>query len=290
MIYIDGKIYTKENAKISVYDHGLLYGDGVFEGIRIYHGKIFRLNQHIRRLYDSAKAIRLNIPMNPDELAAAMINLVIESEKVDGYIRLVITRGVGDLGLNPHNCKKASIIIIVDDIQLYPKEYYDKGVCLHTSSLRRMPVDSLDPRIKSLNYLNNIMAKLEAIDAGCPEAIILNKEGHVVECSADNLFYIHNSALCTPMTSSGALEGITRGVVIELAEQLGILWNEKITTLYDLYTADECFLTGSGAEIVPVVGIDNRVIGSGMPGETTARIRKAFAQLILQEAHEKIAV
>ncbi|RPJ09714.1 MAG: branched-chain-amino-acid transaminase [Spirochaetaceae bacterium] len=284
MIYIDGKIYGKEDAKISVFDHGLLYGDGVFEGIRIYHGRIFRLKAHLDRLYNSAQAIRLSIPMEKDKLGQIMQDMVDNEKKKDGYIRLVVTRGVGDLGINPYLCKKASIIIIVDNIQLFPPEYYTKGVRLKTSSLRRVGVDTFDPRIKSLNYLNNILAKIEALDAGCLEAVILNKEGYVTECTGDNIFFVHNGKIMTPPCYIGALEGITRGAVLELCLKTGMPVEERNSTLYDLYTADECFLTGSGAELVPVIEIDGRTIGNGAPGKITASITKAFNRLVEQEA------
>ncbi len=279
-IYIDGDFYAKEDAKISVYDHGLLYGDGVFEGIRIYNDRIFRLKEHIKRLYLSAGAILLDIGITQDAMITAVQKTVEANKKKDGYIRLVVTRGVGNLGLNPFTCKKASIIIIVDDIQLYPEEHYEKGISIITSSVRRIPPDSLDPRIKSLNYLNNIMAKTEAIQAGCLEALMLNQQGYVAECTGDNIFYIKDRALFTPASSLGALQGITRDVVIEAAEKAGITFREAATTTYDLYTSDECFLTGTAAEMIPVVTIDGRTIGNGKPGEITLDLKKAFMKSI----------
>ncbi|BCS94873.1 branched chain amino acid aminotransferase [Desulfoluna limicola] len=282
-IYIDGNWFDKDEAKISVYDHGLLYGDGVFEGIRIYGGTIFRLKEHVRRLYDSAKAIMLTIPMTAVEMEALLIEAVERNNKQEGYIRLVITRGVGDLGINPATCPKASVIAIVDDIALYPAEHYEKGIKVITASTRRNSPDALDPKIKSLNYLNNVMAKMEARQAGCLEAIMLNREGKVAECTGDNIFYVRNGVLITPSGDQGALKGITRDVVIEAAEGIGMETRAVPTTLYDLYTADECFLTGTAAEMIPVTTIDGRSIGEGKPGPETSKIREAFQALIRNE-------
>jgi len=279
-IYIDGKYYDKSDAKVSVFDHGLLYGDGVFEGIRIYNSKVFRIKEHIERLYESAKAIILEIPMTKEEMKAAVEDAVKVNERKDGYIRLVITRGEGSLGLDPASCKKATVIIIVSDIQLYPKEYYEKGIALVTVTSRRIPSECLDPRIKSLNYLNNIMAKLEAKQAGCLEAVMLNTEGFVAECTADNIFIVKEGRLLTPSAYHGALEGITRQTVMEIAEKLGIESAETTLAPYDLYTADECFLTGTGAEIVPVVKIDGRVIGDGVPGKVTKMLVENFKKYV----------
>lgn len=279
-IYIDGKYYDKENAKISVYDHGLLYGDGVFEGLRIYNAKVFKLQEHIDRLYDSANAILLPIPMTKGEMIKAVNETVQRNDKQNGYIRLVITRGKGNLGLNPFNCDKASVIIIVDDIQLYPKTCYDDGIAIITASVRRVPPDSLDPKIKSLNYLNNIMAKIEAIQSGCLEALMLNREGYVAECTGDNIFYIKNRILVTPDSSHGALAGITRDTVVEAAQNLGLPIRMKPVTTYDLYTADECFLTGTAAELIPVVRIDGRTIGNGKPGPLTLDLKDAFLRIV----------
>lgn len=279
-IYIDGKYYDKSNAKISVFDHGLLYGDGVFEGIRIYNGKVFKLKEHIQRLYDSAKAILLEIPMTMKEMEAAVEDAVKVNEKKDGYIRLVVTRGEGSLGLDPALCKKATIIIIVDNIQLYPKEYYEKGIEVITVATRRIPSECLDPRIKSLNYLNNILAKIEAKQAGCLEAVMLNTQGFVAECSADNIFIVKNGGLLTPAAYHGALDGVTRQTVMELAEKMGIKTYEATLTRYDLYNTDECFMTGTGAEIIPVIKIDGRVIGNGRPGPITGKLINSFNELI----------
>lgn len=276
LIYIDGKFYKKEEAKISVYDHGLLYGDGIFEGIRIYKKKIFRLKEHLERLFGSAKAIKLSVPLGITEMEKAVIETVKLSKKADGYIRLIVTRGEGSLGIDPMRCKKATVIIIVDDIQLYPAEYYRKGIKIITASSRRISPDSLDPRIKSLNYLNNIMAKMEAANSGCQEAVMLNREGYVAECTADNIFIVMDDSLLTPSGSKGALNGITKNEVIKIAEKKGIKTRESELTQYDLYNSDECFLTGTGAEVIPVVEIDGRVVGHGKPGEITQKLMKEF--------------
>ncbi len=280
-IYIDGKYYDKADARVSVFDHGLLYGDGVFEGIRIYNGKIFKIKEHIDRIYESAKAILLEIPITKDEMKSAVLDAVKVNERKDGYIRLVVTRGEGSLGLDPSSCKKATVIIIVSDIQLYPKEYYEKGIALVTVTSRRIPSECLDPRIKTLNYLNNIMAKLEAKQSGCLEAVMLNHQGFVAECTADNIFIVKHEKLLTPSAYHGALEGITRQTVMEIAEKLSIKSEETTLAPYDLYTADECFLTGTGAEIVPVVKIDGRVIGSGVPGKITKMLVEHFRKYVM---------
>lgn len=279
-IYIDGEFCDKDQAKISVYDHGLLYGDGVFEGLRIYSGKVFKLAEHLNRLYDSARAIHLTVPLAIEEMTAVVLETVALNEKIDGYIRLVVTRGKGNLGLNPFTCERASIIIIVDDIQLYPAACYDEGIAVITASVRRMPAQCLDPRIKSLNYLNNIMAKVEAIHAGCLEALMLNVEGYVAECTGDNVFYIKNQKLMTPETFHGALAGITRDTVIDAARDIGVAVECRATTPYDIYTADECFLTGTAAEMIPVVKVDGRIIGDGKPGPFTADLKKSFLNRI----------
>lgn len=278
-IYIDGKYYDREDAKISVFDHGLLYGDGVFEGIRIYNTKVFKLEEHIERLYRSARAILLEIPMTKEEMGNAALDAVKINEKENGYIRLIVTRGEGQLGIDPVSCKKATVIIIVSDIQLYPEEYYKNGIEIVTASSRRIPSDGLDPRIKSLNYLNNIMAKLEARQAGCLEAVMLNKEGFVAECTGDNIFVVKGVELFTPAPYHGALDGITMGTVMEIAETLGITTHETTLTRYDLYNADECFMTGSGAEIIPVIKIDGRTIGEGKPGSITEKLVNGFKKL-----------
>ena len=280
-IYINGEYYGRADARVSVFDHGLLYGDGVFEGIRIYNGKVFKLKEHIERLYYSAKAILLEIPMSRGKLEKAVLNTVRINEKGNGYIRLVVTRGDGLLGIDPTTCDRPTIIIIVDDIKLYPEEYYKNGIEIITASSRRIPSDCLDPRIKSLNYLNNIMAKLEAKQAGCLEAVMLNREGFVAECTGDNIFIVKNNELFTPASYHGALDGITMQTVIEIAQSLGIKTHETTLTRYDLYNADESFMTGTGAEIIPVIKIDGRVIGNGKPGAITQRLIKRFRKLLV---------
>jgi len=278
-IFIDGKYYSEQDAKVSVFDHGLLYGDGIFEGIRIYHGRIFKLREHIDRLFCSAKAILLNMPMTHEELVKATVETCRENKLRDGYIRLLVTRGVGNLGLNPNTCKKASVIIIADKIQLYPKEYYEKGLQIVTVPTTRNLHSALNPAIKSLNYLNNILAKIEANNAGCEEAIMLNSAGFVAECTGDNVFIIRDGGMFTPPLSAGALYGITRATVMGLARDGGIKVSEPDLTRYDLFNADECFLTGTGAEIIPVVKIDGRVIGDGKPGKVTRMLEESYHSL-----------
>ncbi len=271
-ILIDGKFYEERDAKVSVLDHGLLYGDGVFEGIRAYNGRVFRLKEHIDRLFSSAKAILLELPLTHAEFMRATVDACRENKIRDGYIRLVVTRGVGTLGLNPSRCKKPSVIIIAGKIQLYPPELYECGMAVVTVPTTRNLHNALNPAIKSLNYLNNILAKIEAVNAGCEEAVMLNADGYVAECTGDNLFIVKGGQLSTPPLSAGALYGITRSVVMEIAGESGLKVAEPNLTRYDLYNADECFLTGTGAEIVPVVKIDGRVIGTGKPGPVTQRL------------------
>ena len=268
-IYIDGHYLDEANAKISVFDHGLLYGDGIFEGIRAYNGRVFKLKEHIDRLFYSAKAILLNIPLSHAEIMRAVVDTCRQNGIRDGYVRLLVTRGVGGLGLNPNKCKKPSVIIIADKIQLYPAEMYERGLDIITVPTVRNLHSALNPAIKSLNYLNNILAKIEANNGGCEEAIMLNSEGYVSECTGDNVFIIKDGQMFTPPLSAGALYGITRGVVMELARLSGIPVSEPNLTRYDLFNADECFLTGTGAELIPVVKIDGRVIGTGKPGQVT---------------------
>jgi branched-chain amino acid aminotransferase len=275
-VWINGKFFDKLDAKVSVYDHGLLYGDGVFEGLRIYSGRVFRLKEHIDRLYDSAKAIALTIPISPSEMTAAVEATVKENAKIDGYIRLLVTRGTGTLGLDPRKCD-AQVIVIVDDIALYPKELYENGLEIITASTIRNHPNALNPRIKSLNYLNNILAKIEAIRAGCLEAIMLNHMGEVAECTADNIFVIKNGILRTPPATACILEGITRNVVIEIARGLGLTVLEVTLHKHDVYIADEMFLTGSGAEIIPVMKVDDRVIGAGKQGPITRTLREHYS-------------
>ncbi|MDR2191457.1 MAG: branched-chain-amino-acid transaminase [Endomicrobium sp.] len=280
-IYLDGKLVPSDEAKISVFDHGLLYGDGIFEGIRAYNSRIFRFKEHLDRLWASAKAINLEIPISKKEMEKATIKTLLANNLKDAYIRMIVTRGVGDLGLDPRKCTGApSIIIITDNISLYPAELYEKGMEVVTASTRRIRPDSLSPNIKSLNYLNNIMAKIEAIRAGVMETIMLNSEGYVVECTGDNIFLVKNGAVYTPPASSGALEGITRNAAIELAKnKLKIPVKEQLLTIYDVYTADECFLTGTAAEIIPVVCVDLRKISDGTPGKITVKLIKEFKSL-----------
>jgi branched-chain amino acid aminotransferase len=279
-VWIDAKLYDKEDAKISVYDHGLLYGDGVFEGIRVYSGRIFKNEQHLRRLWDSAKAIRLTIPYTQQEITAAMYETVKANNFTDCYIRLLVTRGAGYLGLNPNKCPRASAIVIADTIELYPREMYEKGMAVITASVIRNHPNALSPRIKSLNYLNNILAKIEAVDAGVPEAIMLNQEGNVAECTADNIFIVKGGTVYTPTTHDGILEGVTRDVIIDLCRRQNIPCFEKSLQRHDLYIADECFLTGTGAEVVPVTKVDGRPIANGQPGPTTKKIIEAFHRYI----------
>lgn len=278
-IYIDGKFLDQAEAKISVFDHGLLYGDGIFEGIRAYQGRVFKLREHIARLFCSAKAILLQIPLTADELIAAVLETCRENGIRDGYIRLVVTRGVGSLGLNPNSCKQPSVIIIADKIQIYPPEFYEKGLVIITVPTVRNLHSALNPAIKSLNYLNNILAKIEAHNGGCEEALMLNAEGYVSEGTVENVFIVQRGALHTPPLFAGALYGITRGVVMELGREAGLSVHETNLTRYDLFNADECFLTGTGAEIVPVVKIDGRIIGSGRPGPVTGDLISRFHAL-----------
>jgi branched-chain amino acid aminotransferase len=278
-IWINGKLFDKADAKVSVYDHGLLYGDGVFEGIRIYAGKVFRLREHIDRLYESALAIHLEIPMSREAMADAVVATVKANDKHEGYIRLVITRGPGTLGIDPRRCDEPQVIIIVDDISLYPAEVYERGMEVITASIIRNHPNALNPRIKSLNYLNNILAKMEATRAGCQEAVMLNHVGEVSECTGDNIFIVKRGVLKTPPATAGILEGVTRSAVIELARAAKIPLEETSISRHDLYIADEFFLTGTAAEVVPVVKCDDRVIGTGKPGPITRQLRERFFQL-----------
>jgi branched-chain amino acid aminotransferase len=279
-IWIDGKLVDKENAKISVYDHGLLYGDGVFEGIRVYSGRIFECDAHLRRLFDSAKAIRLKIPLTAEQLKSAMEQTFKANNFNDCYIRLIVTRGAGGLGIDPSLCATPSVIIITDLIVMHDKELYEKGIPVITASLLRMHPNSLSPRVKSLNYLNNILARIEAHDAGCRDAIMLNHEGNVAEATVQNVFIVRDGLVQTPLPSDGILEGVTRRVIIELCKKLGIPCVEKILQRLDLYVADEIFLTGTGAEVMPVTKVDGRVIGSGQVGPITRKLMDAFGRHI----------
>lgn len=279
-VYINGKFFDKPDAKISVYDHGLLYGDGVFEGIRIYAGKAFKLKEHVHRLFESARHIKLEIPLSPDQMCKAINDTIAANKKQDGYIRPLVTRGAGSLGLDPRKTDDPQVIIIVDDISLYPPELYENGMEIATVATIRNHPNALNPRIKSLNYLNNILAKIEGTMAGCLEALMLNHKGEIAECSADNVFLVKGEVLRTPPLDAGILEGITRNTVIDLAEALGIGVVEMALTRHDVFTADECFLTGTGAEIIPVTKCDGRLIGAGKPGPITKQLREAYHQLV----------
>jgi len=275
-VWLNGDLVPREEAKISVFDHAVLYGDGVFEGIRSYAGKVFRLEAHVRRLYDSARGIRLAIPMTQEEMARAVTDTLAANGLADSYIRVVVTRGAGTLGLDPNRCPHPTVFIICDKITLYPKELYENGLEVITASTMRNHPNAVNPRLKSLNYLNNILAKIEAIDAGTLEAVMLNHLGYVAECTGDNLFVVRDSRLFTPPIAAGILEGITRDEIIDIARRQGTEVREENLTRQDLYVADECFLTGTAAEVVPVVRIDKRPIGAGVPGPVTKRLAEAF--------------
>ena len=278
-VYLNGKLVPLKDAKVSVFDHGLLYGDGVFEGIRAYNGRVFMLEAHIDRLFRSAHAIVLKIPLSKAALIRAVVATCKANRTLNGYVRLVVTRGVGTLGLNPYSCRQPQVIIIADAIQLYAKELYEQGLRVVTAGSLRNHSESLSPCIKSLNYLNNIMAKLEAINSGVEEVIMLNPQGNVAEASGDNIFIFKGNQLLTPPISAGALEGVTRDVVMDLARQRGYEVREITLTRYDLYTADEMFLTGTGAEIISVVDMDRRIIGTGKPGRRTLELTAGFHEL-----------
>jgi branched-chain amino acid aminotransferase len=281
-VYINGKFFDKADARISVYDHGLLYGDGVFEGIRVYGGKVFRLKEHVERLFESARHIKLDIPLTRPQMIEAIQSTVEINKKVDGYIRPIVTRGAGTLGLDPRKTSDPQVIIIVDDIVMYPPELYENGMDIATVATIRNHPAALNPRIKSLNYLNNILAKIEGQLAGCLEVLMLNHKGEVSECSGDNIFLVKHGVLKTPPTDAGILEGITRAAVIELAHKTKITVQEIALTRHDVYTADECFLTGTAAEVIAVVKVDARPIGSGKPGPITRQLREAFQALVRQ--------
>jgi branched-chain amino acid aminotransferase len=278
-IYINGTLYEKQDAKISVYDHGLLYGDGVFEGIRSYAGKVFRMEQHLDRLWNSAKAIVLAIPMTKEAMSKAIYGTLKVNGIEDGYIRVLVTRGIGTLGLDPNRCETPQVIVIADKIALYPEELYRKGLEIVTVSTQRNHPAALSPRIKSLNYLNNILAKIEGLQAGCIEALMLNHKGEVAECTGDNIFVVRAGKLLTPPTDAGILEGVTREAVMELARAAGIEVLESPLTKHDVYIADECFLTGTAAEVIPVVKVDSRPIGGGVPGPITCNLMERFHKL-----------
>ena len=282
-IYISGELLPVADAKISVYDHGLLYGDGVFEGIRVYGGRAFLLDEHIERLYESARAIRLEIPIPPSEMTQAVDRTVAANGLGDGYVRLVITRGAGSLGLDIRKTSHPQVIIIADTITLYPDELYEQGMAIVTASTIRNHPGALSPRIKSLNYLNNILAKIEGTDAGTAEALMLNHKGEVAECTGDNVFIVKNGVVRTPPCDAGILEGITRNAVIRLARDANIAVEEIPMTRHDIYTAHECFLTGTAAEVIAVTSLDGRPIGEGKPGPVTTDLRRRFRKLTRNE-------
>ena len=282
-IYIDGRLYAREDARISVFDHGLLYGDGVFEGVRIYARRVFRLDAHLARLAASAHAIGLALPLDLAELAEAVRETVRANRQSDGYIRLVVTRGDGPLGLDPTTCARPRVIIIVADVAVYPAALYESGIRIVTAATRQVPVASVDPRIKSLNYLKNVLARLEAHAAGAAEALMLNGDGFVAECTADNVFAVRDGIVRTPPATEGALDGITRAVVRELAAASDLAFREERLARYDLFTANECFLSGTGAELVPVVALDGRPIADGRPGALTRRLTAGLRALAERE-------
>jgi branched-chain amino acid aminotransferase len=279
IVYLDGDFVPTEEAKVSVFDHGLLYGDGVFEGIRFYNGRVFKLDEHLQRLYDSAKAIRLEIPLKPEEMKEVVLETIRKNNLRDGYVRPVVTRGPGDLGVNPDKCPEPFVFVIADTIVLYPDESYENGLSVITVPTRRNISEALNPRIKSLNYLNNVLAKIEANNVNAAEAIMLNNDGYVVECSGDNIFIIKDKAVYTPPTYIGALEGVTRNTTMDLARDMGLQVEEKIFNRYEVYIADECLLTGTAAEIVSVVKVDGRIIGDGRPGSVTQELTEKFRKL-----------
>ena len=278
-IYIDGKFYSEANAKVSVFDHGLLYGDGIFEGIRFYNGRVFRLEEHLERLWDSARSICLQVPISRREMTEAVLETIRQNDLRDGYIRLLVTRGIGNLGLNPMQCKHPSVIIIAATIVLYHENFYRKGLTIVTCATRRSNPAALNPAVKSLNYLNNVMARIEANLAGADEALMLNDAGNVAECTADNVFIVKRGQMFTPPTTAGALRGITRSIVFEIAAELGIKITETDITRHDVFIADECFLTGTAAEIIPVVKADGRLIRNGKPGSITTRTIARFREM-----------
>jgi branched-chain amino acid aminotransferase len=280
IIFMNDRLVPEDEARVSVFDHGLLYGDGVFEGLRSYSGRVFRLDAHLDRLWASARAICLEIPLSKEQVAKAVVDTLAANKLPDGYVRLVVTRGAGSLGLDPNRTAHPQVIVIADTISLYPREFYDKGLRIVTAATQRVQSAALSPRIKSLNYLNNIMAKLEGLQAGCVEALMLTHTGEVAECTADNVFVVRGARLLTPPPDAGILEGITRGAVMDLAHAAGIDCREATLVRHDLYTADECFLTGTAAEVLPVVEIDGRKVGTGLPGPITTRLIADFNRLV----------
>jgi branched-chain amino acid aminotransferase len=282
-IYLNGEYVKEEEAKISVFDHGLLYGDGIFEGIRAYHNRVFKLDQHIDRLYENAHSIMLDLWLTKEEMKEVVLETLRRNDLRDAYIRLVVTRGYGDLGLDPAKCPKATIFCIAAKIQLYPQELYDNGLVVNTVATRRNSNEATNPRFKSLNYLNNIMAKIESKLTGTIEAIMLNNEGHVAEATGDNIFIIKNGVLITPPTYAGVLEGVTRNAVMDIARKRGMEVKETLFSRHDVYSADECFLTGTAAEVISVIKVDGRVIGSGKPGKTTKELNAEFRELTMHD-------
>lgn len=282
-IYLDGQYVTKENAKVSVYDHGFLYGDGIFEGIRIYNGNIFKCKEHLDRLYDSAKSIMLNIPLSYEEMERALVETIRRNDMHDGYIRLVVSRGAGNLGLDPNRCPKASVIIIVEQLAIYSEEAYKTGLKTVSVSTKRNIPDALNPKIKSLNYLNNILVKIQSNLAGAGEAIMLNSQGYVTEGSGDNIFIVKNGVITTPPCYLGALDGITRQAIIEICNKTGLRIKEEPFTLHDVYVADEVFLTGTAAEVIAVREVDGRIIGEGHAGPVTLRLLEEFRSIVDQD-------
>ena len=285
-VYVNGQYFPKEEAKISVFDHGFLYGDGIFEGIRAYGGRVFRLKEHIDRLYDGVRGIMLDIPLTKEEMTEVVLETLRKNKLQDAYIRLVVSRGTGDLGLDPRKCQKPTVICITDKIVLYPEKLYNEGMEIITAATRRNRPEGVNPQMKSLNYLNNIMAKLEANLAGVPEAMLLNTEDYVAECTGDNIFIVKDGVLITPPPFVGILVGITRNAIMELAEKIGVKVEEKVFTRYEVFTADECFLSGTAAEAIPVVKVDGRTIADGKPGPVTKKITEAFKELIKTEGTE----
>ena len=283
-IYISGKFYDKKDAKVSVFDHGFLYGDGVFEGIRVYNRLIFKLDEHIDRLYESAHSIMLKIPLTKPELVQAIIKTLKENKLNNGYLRVIVSRGEGDLGLDPRKCYgKPGVIVIADEVALYPDKMYKDGMSIITVSTTRNAHEALNPQIKSLNYLNNILARIEATNSGYQEALMLNDQGYVAECTGDNIFIVKKNELYTPPECMGALSGVTRDVVLGIAKKMKLVAHEHVFTRHELYVSDECFLTGSAAEIVPVVKVDGRVIGKGVPGKLTLSLTKKFKEATKKE-------
>ncbi len=278
-IYIDGEFFDEAEAKVSVFDHGLLYGDGVFEGIRFYNGRVFRMEAHLDRLWESGRSICLDVPISREAMDEALLETIRQNGLRDGYVRLIVTRGVGNLGLNPLHCRRPSVIIIASTIALYPEEVYRKGLTVVTVATRRMSASALNPAIKSLNYLNNVLARLEANLANADEALMLNDQGNIAECTADNVFIVKHGQIMTPPITAGALRGITRSVVFDIAAELKIKISEPELTRHDLYIADEAFLTGTAAEVIPMINVDGRIIGNGKPGPITKRTIERFRAL-----------